>query len=279
MSNWPLPGGGASVTALGSLSASSSGTTVAGGTTANTKNAWQQIIASTAKKYESIAVIAISESATNNIEYLFDIGIGAAGVEQVIVENLAVKAASSVLLKLTTHCILPVAIPAGSRVAVRSQHTGTTARSMQIVIYGCTGGFMTPIGCSKAVGYVDLTTSKGLAVNAGATINTEGAYTEFSSSTAFDYVGFLIGFGQNANANPALGDFLFDVSIGAAGVEQVIIPDLLVKNIVEDVCFPHYAGPFMVSVKKGSRLAVRCQSTVNDATDRILDVCLYGLVA
>ena len=88
----------------------------------------------------------------------------------------------------------------------------------------------------------------------------------------------LIAIGNRSNAGAALAGFLVDVAIGGAGSEQIIIPNRpLVSSALNGEFTPHVLGPFPVTIPTGSRIAVRGQSTTNDASDRCFDVVVYGV--
>jgi hypothetical protein len=101
-------GGGEGV---GVSTAASTQTTVTGGA-ANTMGTYAQLIASTARDYGSIVVIF---SPNNAVNYLYNLAIGGAGSEKIIDPNRFV-ALNNISAKW-----LPIAIPAGTRVAMQCQ--------------------------------------------------------------------------------------------------------------------------------------------------------------
>jgi hypothetical protein len=96
--------------------------------TAHTKGAWTQIIASTSGVSDCLDISIQSVGASGvDTSALFDIAIGASGSEQAIAENIAIGGAAALLVNadLLFRLRIPVFIPAGSRIAIRTQSTQT----------------------------------------------------------------------------------------------------------------------------------------------------------
>lgn len=132
------------VTTYGADTSDSGGVSVDPGGSANTKGAWSQLAAST--RPAGLLVVAfgnqanIARSAGN---FMVDIGVGAAGAEVVVIPNLALKASASgagvtIALEPLVFPPLPVAVPAGARLAARAQsnNTDATDRLLDVVCYG-----------------------------------------------------------------------------------------------------------------------------------------------
>jgi hypothetical protein len=68
-----------------------------------------------------------------------------------------------------------------------------------------------------------------------------------------------------------------DVATGAAGAETVIIPNLqVIANAAEDKARPT-SVVLPAAIPAGTRLAVRCDSSLNTATIRLACVTLIGM--
>lgn len=121
--------------------ATSLGTAIDPGAVANTKGAYAQITASTNRDHYGL-IIAIdqhnnSAGATQN--WLMDIAIGLSGSETIVIPNLTCAGTSSAIDILPmVRGIIPLQIPAGTRIAVRSQCSSTAAatRIFGATIYG-----------------------------------------------------------------------------------------------------------------------------------------------
>ncbi|MCE9561874.1 MAG: hypothetical protein K8U57_07455 [Planctomycetes bacterium] len=113
----------------------STGTAVDPGTSANTKGAWTQLSASTNYPWRGLLVSFASGSTSGaTVSYLADVGIGGAGSEQVIVDNMQLAKNSSNGLGPSWWGWFPCDIPAGTRVAARCQCTGTSSSSRQLAV-------------------------------------------------------------------------------------------------------------------------------------------------
>jgi hypothetical protein len=93
------------------------------GATANTRSGWVEIAAATDRP-SRWAVVGLGHDFGNDgtsATYLLDIGIGAAGSEQVIIPSLPFCTTSALDGPFPLTYALPISIPAGSRLAVRAQ--------------------------------------------------------------------------------------------------------------------------------------------------------------
>jgi hypothetical protein len=68
-----------------------------------------------------------------------------------------------------------------------------------------------------------------------------------------------------------------DIGVGSAGSEQVLLGDMdLSASAGSDSIGPMAIG-VPVRIPAGTRLAVRAQSNITDATDRLFDAMLLGV--
>lgn len=129
------------VTDLGANTADSGGTSVDCGGSANTKGAYSQLVASTTYpiSFLSFSLGNGSNTGRTSAGFLIDVAVGGAGSEQIVIPNIYAWADGprNQMLPHTTP-LYPVAIPAGSRIAVRAQTTTTDAtdRLFDITGYG-----------------------------------------------------------------------------------------------------------------------------------------------
>jgi hypothetical protein len=132
------PVGRGLVTTYGANSATSSGTSVDPGATINTTGAWTQLTASTTVATRALALNFGNQGTALGMFWLFDVGVGASGSEQVLLPNLLASSTSAKDLDPSGYPPLPVNIPEGSRIAVRSQCNLSTAasRALDVVLYG-----------------------------------------------------------------------------------------------------------------------------------------------
>ena len=270
------PAGVGLVTEAGADTSDSRGTTIVGGGTADTKGGYTQIDASTAEAVNGFIVTFKSLSSGGTGNYLVDIALGSA-TEEIIVENLFVFNSQATTEGGVSYYI-DVAIPAGERVAARLQSSnGASADDVDIYITYLTktlagnsaGSFCESIGENTA-------DSGGTSIDPGATPNTKGSPVQLTASTANAYRGLFVAFGNQGNTGMQTAHFLFDIMIGAS-TEEVIVANIPVHTSLRETIV--YPGTYYnVAVPKGERLTVKCQSSITDATDRLLDVIVYGVM-
>lgn len=126
---------------VGEVLASSRGTDIDPGTTANTVGTWQQIVAATGFRYRQL-IICVNEranSAAAAINLWFDLGIGASSAEVEYIPKI-ISQVNITSDEMGQRVIgpLPVDIPAGTRIAARcrSESTDATDRLIQISLLG-----------------------------------------------------------------------------------------------------------------------------------------------
>ena len=136
-SSLTCPGPG-QVTAYGAT-ASSKGTNVDPGGSANTKSGWVEITPATARHHNwlTLSVVIGDNSAASNTLWLLDLGIGGSGSESVLLPDL-ILGMSGIQDYETIVLNLPVSLPAGTRISCRAQHNATTDgdRDLYVKLYG-----------------------------------------------------------------------------------------------------------------------------------------------
>lgn len=290
MGDWPLASG-FRAESFGTSTAVQGGTTVTSSATAHTKGSWTQLDASTSFD-ASLLILDIAVQFQDTL-YLFDVGIGASGSEQVLFPNLLVSQSTAV----TTEVFLPVAIPAGSRIAVRSQDnfgSSTSYVTGQLIA----GGFANNPPYQTVTAYgVSTAASTGTTVDSGGTANTKGSWTQIVASTTTTMKAMIVSAIRNTPGTAMAADYsqLVDIGVGSAGSEQTLISNMryLASTQTGGVTTPYTAGsgtlsglgtlfprviqPIPCDIPSGSRLAIRQQCTTTNATDRKSAYAIYGL--
>lgn len=292
MSDWALASGFRAESfnvATGSTGGVS--TLVTSSATANTKGSWSQLFAATS--FDATALLLHVSNQFNDTKYLVDIGLGAAGSEIVIAPNLLFGLATGVCVSL----LLPLAVPAGSRVAARSQDNfGSSVSYISGTLLA--GGWMGLPAFSSLTDYGTATASSGgTTADAGGTANTKGSYVQLTASTTYAHKGLMIAAMRPTPGTSMSTDYIqaADVAIGAAGSEKIIIPDLrfVASVMTGGVNTPYTAGSATLSgrgtvipeytpiipcdIPAGSRIAVRQSSSSVQATDRTCAYTAYGV--
>jgi len=258
-----------------SPTSSSAQTTVTADGSTNTKGAFAQLIAATAFKAEGI-LVTVKRLSGNTADHLIDIAIGAALSEVVIIPNILLSSKGGVA---NDFCIgnfyVPFHIPAGTRIAARSQSTtGSATVTVGVTLVGGEGLLM----CERCETWgANTADSGGTSVDAGASANTKGtSYAQLTASSGIDARYLVVCVGNALNGAAATANFLLDISIGAGGSEVVIVPDLHYLT----TSLTHFPAPafiaFPCNIPAGTRVAVRSQSSTNDATDRLTDVVILA---
>lgn len=268
MGDWPASSG-ARVDVAGAVTGSSSGTTVTSSVSLNTKGSWTQLIAST--PFACSALMLIASYGTSS--HLLDIGVGGSGSEQILIPDIHYSGVN-VVPQITVY---PVRIPEGSRIAARLA-SAASSNTTSLTAYLIGGGFdgASARSCVKTYGAVTAD-SGGTSVDPGATLHTKGAWSQITASTTAVTKGMIIDIGNQNNTVATAATWLFDIGVGGAGSEQVLIPNYRVSASVNETIQPAWSPVIPVDIPEGSRLAVRSQCNITDATDRLLDVVLHGI--
>lgn len=124
------------VETIGANTAASIGTTVDPGATLNTKGAYSELIAATADDIDLLLVAvgqnSIASILTARVYHLIDIAVGAAASESPVVENIMYGQNNLEYVGVASPMYFPVSIPAGSRIAVRTQSDNNTVNTREI---------------------------------------------------------------------------------------------------------------------------------------------------
>ena len=237
----------------------------------NTKGSYAEVVTSTAHDCDGFLVSIAGQ--TSNVRVLVDIAIGAAGSEDVIVDNIPWSANQN----LTVSFYVPYALPAGTRIAARCQSsTGSVVASVSVALVK--GGWRTPpAGATVVTWGADTADSGGTALDAGAAANTFGTIVQLSASTANDVKAIALQVAANANATPTAGSFVVRVMVGGSGSEVPVVDVGFRAAATADSYGPCPDFWFPCAIPAGSRVSARAMSTVTDATDRVFDVVVFGM--
>ena len=269
MSDFPLVGN-RTLVETGGFNLSTSGGTVFT-STGTGDSAWTELIASTDADSDLLMLYIMRNDNGNIGRFRLDIGVGAAGSEEVILDDLLLSGKPNGQGQPFA-LNLPLAIPEGSRVAFRANFSGTT-RVMEIAVALYAGGFKTQaaLACSKAYGFNG---TDGVDVDPGGTVNTKGSWAELDASIAENINGMYVSIGDSANTAQANALWLVDIAIGGAGSEIVVAENIPARgNTSELIKVPVWAD---VVIASGERVAARAQCTITDATDRVISVSIVG---
>lgn len=255
---------------IGSVPASTAGTTITSGGSTTTKGTYVELIAATVRDANWILIHLTNNSSTGS-SHNIDIAIGSA-TEQVIIPDLQciAKARSGVAPYL-----FPIFIPAGSRITARLAAPSSNTIEIAITLFSgtniSTGGQPSAAVCYGATG-----ASIGTNVDPGGSANTDSAWTQITASTTRAHNWLVIGGNLGDGNLAATTKWLIDIGIGSA-TESEIVGDLLAgsgsaNHVAANfpMCFPYF-------VPAASRLSVRLRSNVTTDGDRDIDIRIWGV--
>jgi len=271
---FPLLGNVCNAVEIAGLTASQSfGTLIKPPTVLNTPGNWLQL---TASLTHDITWLSINISDTGNSStignFAIDIGIGSSGNEIVIIPSLVLY-----LVVSNTFCgnrwMIPIQIPAGTRIAARFQTSSPVATAQcAIQMVGYSGGMtQSQLGGVDVMGFNSATTT-GTTLST-TTVNVKGAYSQIIASTAVDYIGLMAAFVLTVTT---LTYGAVDVAVGSSGNEVVIIPNIPVRFGSGSSSFAEH-GIFQflpMPIPAGTRLSARL--IAGNATQSIGFV-IYGV--
>jgi len=240
---------------------------------ANTKGAYTALIASTGYDCDGLYLSFMANAIANKL--LVDVAIGGAGAEVIILSNFLVNNA----VTFGNQIYIPIEVPAGSRIAVRAQSNTASAQSY-VVCHLVRGGLWKSPGGGTVETLGDVTgTSRGTTIDPGTSLSTWGAWIQLSAATVKDIVALWPQISIISNAAMVSSPFgmAFQVGVGAAAAEQIALGPLTFSSITTFMSgWPQMWLP--CQIPQGSRISARGYTldTV-DATDRLYDLCLYGL--
>lgn len=247
--------------------ANSRGTPVVSSSTA--KGSYTEIAAETKEDTEFFSVsFCYDPTGSAMRDFVFDIAVGALGEEINIVTNYATQAKQS----FTPVFSVPfrIKIPKGSRVTIRMRtNIAITTAYFSMRLY--TGNPDSPGAFSQSFGYgVSFSGSSkasGVAVDAGPTANTRGAWFEIIAETPETIKEFVVCIGGDSNVTHTAGSFLYSVAVGPLDDEVVILENVeMTTSSFEVLRIPELVQR---EIPQGERVSIAMQSTITDATDRI----------
>lgn len=265
---------GGAVESIGWDAANTRGTAVANSGVANTKSGWVQLVAATARDARGIlAQVHANDTVGAAAALLFDLGIGGAGAEQVLVPNALDYFCSAAGGDGTADFFFPISVPAGSRVSARFQGSNTTVNlrfALKLLQQGLIG--MPSYGRLKDYGSVT-GTSSGSVVDPGGVANTKSAWVQLSAATGSPIEALALNARVRNSASPG-AQWVADIGVGGAGAEQIIVPDLYIPSRVRNS--PALPCFIPVTIPAGTRLSVRAQSDNITAGQREMDCNILG---
>lgn len=238
----------------------------------NVKGAWAQLAAATPFAGRIIDVHLLG--AETGVWYYLDVGIGAAGLEQVAIRDLQMQSFSDFASE-GRYFRVPYSFPAGVRLAMRGQcgFAGTKVVRAALMLHAGTprDGHA---GMQRTLMYGASAGTQGTQYDPGGVANTKGAWVQIAAATTYPIRKLSLSIVPPSAV--VFCTWLVDLGIGAAGAEQVLVGDIpfhaadLGKAIVAN------PGDFAVNIPAGARLSIRgaCDST--SSPGRLFHALLNG---
>lgn len=247
----------------------------------NTKTAYTQLIASTSYDANMIDLcVGGGAGAVVGFNAAFDLAVGASGSEVPILSNLLLENDYDVAATgaCSSHILLPLSVPAGSRLSMRCQvstsYNGASTyvfiNSLDLFDTGFTGS---EFGAIDTIGFQSGST-KGTSVTASGTINVKGSYAQLIASTSYDYIGYFLAYDYQTSSG-ANEVFRTDIATGAPGSEAVTHPNHFWQASEAATQWMSPISPIYFNpIPAGSRIAARTASSV---PSKAFGVTLYGI--
>jgi hypothetical protein len=247
----------------------SSVVTVTANTSAHTKGAWTELIASTSGNASYIIIECGVDASIVDTATLLDIGTGASGSETGLISNVAVGSAARMTIRAAFAFGVPIKIPSGTRLSARIQSIVTGGKTGTIVIRTFNMGDYGSAPTAVDVIGVNTATSQGTAMS-----GSSGTYVEITASTANDYRGIVIVPSASSN-NIGTISTEFILAKGAASSEvelgRTIVSYVNTEQVGMNSFYPPIIGGFIPS---GTRLSVAHDIALGPGA---YDVTLIGI--
>lgn len=274
---WPLVSG-QWVATHGSLSATSGGTAITAADSEDTKGSWVELVPATA--HDAVGMLVTLGPVVNSFRWIgLDIGIGSSSNEVVIAADLF----GFLVSNFYAHSyLIPLAVPAGARIAARIQasHASATCQVSVTLLGGAMAG-PEQLQSLTTMGFIAATTrgTEIIAPSEGAGgPNLKSGWVEIASATVRRFRGLILSINTTVTFMSEESAHLLDIGVGASTSETVLVPNLrFVTDPAHDQFVPSVVGPLWLDIPAGTRLAARMQSSSTSASNMTMDVVLYGI--
>lgn len=274
MGDWPvgLIDIGQRFADVGTQTSDSSGNNIQPSGTAHVKGAWEQLSQST--PFDAAGLLWAPSLVQTGARYSVDLGVGASGSEKILIPDLFAHV-NNFSRGMPMRTFLPISIPAGSRLAARSQSSaGGNSIDANLILVSA-AHLLAPFPASRieTYGFVAGSTA-GTGVDPGGTVHTKGSWSELAAGTTYpcQLTMLAVYFPTTPTSESR---WYLDLGIGAAGSERVVVPDLFIGTATSNAMRSQFIGPFPLTLPAGTRIAARAQSTLSSATYRNVNVILY----
>jgi hypothetical protein len=234
--------------------------------TAGVFGSWVQIVGATT--YDACWInVYLNWGASNSQAVQINVGIGASGSERIILNNLMLGQFNG---NASVNCYgFPICIPAGTAVSAQAAASNTTNETVYAYFQLFDGGFSGMEGCA-GVDAIGVTSGHGTHILS--TPSAKSSFAQMTAATVRDYMGFYMALDTGTvNSGYATQNIVWDLAIGGAGAEVIIVPDTT-SAFSASATYSNTAvvGPLFIPIPAGSRISWRIQDNAGVAHD-------YGL--
>lgn len=251
--------------------------TITSSVTSNAKGSYTQVFASTSFTANRLNIRGRTRAAST--AFLVDLALGAAGAETVLIPNTIWESYTGSSHYGQAWFDVPAAVPSGSRIALRCQSSVGSSTTVVLAVSIFAAGDTPGIDTWNTYG-ANTGTSLGTAVDPGGAANTKGSYAQLTSSSAALTQALLLMTTTNCNQATTAARWNVDIATGAGGAEAVLFPDLYMGVNTDSGAAAfgaNHASPmFLTYIPASTRIAVRSQSDLTDATDRVLGMAILA---
>ena len=245
--------------------------------TLNAKSSWTQCVAAT--PFDCYLTVAFTGTATYpNADYLFDIGIGAAGAEVVLFPDILRSVINIYDTNSAEYVFIPILIPANTRIAFRTART-TASPTVQ-----CFGYMIPATSWSAFRGFQKMLTHGADSTDSGGTSVTTGSVGSFGigdivqiadgSSITSPVKGVIIDIGSQRNTARGNKRYALGVAYGS-GYTSVISDYYFSTNSADDLLYPRSSLVIPCSIPAGE--AIYLYAGCNTSGAESFDVVLHTL--
>lgn len=233
---------------------------------ANVKGSWLQLVAST--PFDACGFMVSLRSGGGVMNILYDIGVGAGGSEIAIAGNLLTQTDAAANDVYDEWRYIPVAIPAGTRLATRAQASLTTKTISDVRINLVAKPFTGYGELSRCTDYGAVTASTR-GTNMTPPTSGNGAYVQLTAACN-DIKLLMLTLSSNPGQNANYGGTV-ELAIGAGGSEQTVVPGVPILARVATTATPvgfggRHPAIIPLSIPAGTRIASRVVGTGTPGT-------------
>ena len=237
----------------------------------HTKGVYTELVASSSA--DAVGIFFQGSIGNGNSKYMIDLAIGSAGSEVIIANNLVFYATQK---NIAIHdYFIPLAIPSGTRIAARVQNSDAGTDNFWVCASLLLEDDSIGLTICDTWGAVEASTT-GARITPSTTAEVKGSWGEVISSTPNGVT--IISLAQlQFNINLLNQSSVFDIGIGPAGSEQVIIHNIPFESNSSSDWINGGVPFFPIDIPKGSRISARTQTTSSSVpAGSDFDLIIYG---